>query len=108
MSNLYPITQTINGNERAFALYEINEQSPGSRGIRRYQVILVNRDGRLAEFRKDMGSSKQFKGVNQINIPALWEHTCDELIALANELREGVVIDLDELLQMDKDNFKLA
>ena len=109
MSRLYPITLTVAPFEKAFALYEVNEQSPGNRGIHRYQIILVNQDGQLAEFRKDMGDSKNFKGVRLLNIPSLWEHDVDYLMKLAEELRKNPTeIHLEELLQLDRDKFKLA
>ena len=53
-----------------------------------------------------MGPSKKFKGVKELYIPSLWEHTVDELIALAEELRNETEIDLKELLQLD--TFKLG
>ena len=109
MIRLYPVTLTVAPYERAMALYEVNEQSPGSRGMHRYQIILVARDGRLAEYRKDMGESKNFKGVRFINIPSLWENTVDYLQKLAEELRlDPTEIHLDELLQLDKNRFKLV
>ena len=109
MNKLYPITLTVAPYERAMALYEVNEQSPDSRGMHRYHIILVARDGRLAEYRTDMGESKNFKGVRFINIPSLWEHTVDYLQKLAEELRlDPLETHLDELLQLDKDQFKLV
>ena len=107
MTNLTPITNTVTGNEKAWTYLEVHQPSmlPGQ-GNRRYRIIVVNRDGKMAEYREDMGPSKQFRGVKELNIPSLWEHTCDELIALAQELRNEKVIDLDELLQLD--NYKLG
>jgi len=109
MGKIYPITLTVAPLEKAMALYELNEMSPGNRGWHRYQVILVLRDGKLAEYRHDMGESKNFKGVRLLNIPSLWEHTVDYLTKLAEELRKDPTeIHLDELLQLDRDKFKLA
>jgi hypothetical protein len=87
---------TILGNEKAIALVETMEKG------RRIQIIYVPRDGKQAEFRKDMGSVKKFKGVNLLNIPSLLEHTVDELIDLANELRGTSKIDVKDFLQIDK------
>jgi len=101
MSQLIPVTQTILGDEKAWALFEVHEQSPGSRGFHRYQVIYVNRDGNLAEWRKDMGLSKNWRGINQFRIPSLWEHTVDELMDIANYLREGPRIDVKDLMQVN-------
>lgn len=80
---------------------ELHKQSPGSRGRRRYRIIVVNRDGRLAEYREDMGPAKNFKGVKELNIPSLWCHSVNELIGLAEELRNETEIDLKELLQLE-------
>jgi len=102
------VTNAITGNEKAWTYLEVNLQSPGSRGRRRYKIIVVNRDGRLAEYREDMGSTRKFKGIRELNIPSLFEHTIDELIALAEELRNDKGIDLDELLQMDGSKYKLG
>ncbi len=104
MTKIYPIATTINGNEKAFALYEIEEQSPDSRGFHRYQVILVKRGDHLAEFRTDMGSNKLWKNVRQINIPSLWEHTVDELKDIANQIRNETLqeqLDLATLLDQN-------
>jgi hypothetical protein len=91
------------------ALYEVNEMSPDNRGWHRYQVILVARDGKLAEYRTDLGPKENFKGQRQLNIPSLWEHTVEYLIKLAEELRKDPTdIYLDELLQLEETKFKLV
>ena len=97
-----PITTTILGSEKAWVLYETHEQSPNSRGFHRYQIIHVVRDGYIAEFRKDMGLAKKYKGVKQLRIPSYMEHTVDELMAFAEEIRNEITVDHDELAQRDK------
>ena len=69
---------------------------------------MVNRDGYLAEYREDMGLASKWKGVKELNIPSLWEHSVDELRGLADELRHESEIDLDELLQLDSKQYKLG
>ena len=101
-----PVATTIFGNERAMGLYEIHEQSPNSRGFHRYQIIHVIRDGYSAEFRRDMGLASKYKGVKQLRIPSYMEHTVDELLGLAEGLRNEVTVDHDELAQ--RDNVKLT
>ena len=108
MSKIIPIANTIVGGEKAWGLNELNEQSPGSRGMHRYQLIYVIRDGVICEFRKDMGLASLYKGVKQLRIPSFLEHTVDELMSLADELRNETVLDLDELLQLNKGQYKLA
>jgi len=82
-----PIANTILGGEKAWSLKEVHEQSPTNSGFHRYQIITVIRGGVIAEFRKDMGLAKKFKKARQINIPSLMEHTVDELMDLADNLR---------------------
>ena len=103
-----PIATTIFGNEPAYTYLEAHLQSPGNRGWRRYRIIVVNRDGHLAEYREDLGAAKKFKGARQLNIPSLWEHNVDELIALGEELRYDKTLDIDELVKMDSKQYKLA
>ncbi len=106
MNKLVNTCQTILGNEKAMGLYEMHEQSPDSSGFHRYQIIHVLRDGVMSEFRRDMGLASKFKGVKQLRIPSYMEHTVDELMGLAIELRNETEIDLPDLLELDK--YKLA
>ena len=87
-------------------LYEVHEQSPGSRGFHRYQIIHVVRDGHIAEFRKDMGLARRFKGVRQFRIPSYMEHSVEELLDMAESLRNETEIDVAELLETNQ--YKLA
>ena len=104
MSKIYPITLTITPGEKAMGLYEINEQSPGSRGIHRYQVILVNRNDKLAEFIIDMGKEELWRNKRFINIPAVWEHSVSELQFIADQIRdESTQDELDIMALLDND-----
>lgn len=107
MTNITPITNTVTGNEKAWTYLEVHQPSmlPGQ-GNRRYRIIVVNRDGKMAEYREDMGPSKNFKGVRELNIPSLWEHTVDELRGIADELRNEKGIDIAELIETNE--FKLG
>jgi len=80
-------TTYVEPDENAMALVEINLVSPKpGAGWRRYQIIYVNREDRLAEFRRDMGPKESFESM-QFRIPALWEHTVAELLDMADEMR---------------------
>ncbi|KKM30273.1 hypothetical protein LCGC14_1566160 [marine sediment metagenome] len=94
-------TLYVKGDEKAYSLQECHEQSPGSRGFHRYRVIKVERDGNLAEYREDMGLAKNFKGVRQFNVPALFEHTVDELLEIADVLRTETFIDVKDWLELE-------
>lgn len=104
MSKLVLVANTIMGGEKAWGLYEMNEQAPNYRGFHRYQIIHVVRDGMIAEFRKDMGLSSKYRGVKQLRIPSYMEHTVDELMNLADELRYEHELDYKDFLQLDKVN----
>ena len=99
-TNIIPVTDTIYGNEKAIGLYELHLQSPGSHGFHRYQIIQVPRNGVVCEWRKDMGSIKNFKGINQLRIPSFMEHSVDELKAIANELR-ATKFDVKDFLSLE-------
>lgn len=98
---ILPVVDKIFGGEKAISLYEMHEQSPGSRGFHRYQIIHVPRDGVICEWRKDMGLADNFKGISQLRIPSLMEHTVDELKAMANELRTHK-FDIRGFLELNK------
>ena len=87
MSKILPAVDKVFGNERAIALYEMHLQSPGNRGFHRYQVIHVPRGDVVCEWRKDMGTADNYKGISELRIPSYMEHTVDELKNMANELR---------------------
>jgi len=105
-------TSAVNLDEPCLGLYELDYQSPGNKGFHRYQIILVMRDDKPAEFRKDLGRSKKFKGIDQFRIPGgamdettqKWhiEHTVGELINIANTIRGKPSFDKRELIGVEK------
>lgn len=97
---ILPAVDKIFGNEKAIALYEMHLQAPDYSGFRRYQIIHVPRNDVICEWRKDMGSADDFKGISQLRIPSYMEHTVDELKAIANELRV-TKFDVKDFLQLD-------
>ena len=99
-------TLSVKGDEKAYSLVERHEQSPDSKGAHRYRVIIVNRNGNLAEYREDMGLASKFKGIREFNVPSLWEHSVDELLSIAEVLRNETFIDVKDWLGLD--SFKPA
>ena len=99
MSNLIVGTNVVSLDEPCFGLSEVELQSPGSRGFRRYQIMYVVRGDRLAEMRRDLGPAKKFKSAQQFRVPGgiIDEktgkgeivHTVGELIDIADFLRAG-------------------
>ena len=47
-----------------------------------------------------MGDADNYKGISQLRIPSLMEHTVDELKDIANQLR-NTKVDIRDLLQLE-------
>lgn len=84
-----PLTSTlfVHPDEKAYALVEVDLQSPTYKGFHRYQLIIVNREDRMAEFRRDLGLAENFNA-RQFRVPSLWLHTVGELQDIADDLRD--------------------
>jgi len=100
-SPVLAVANTILGSEKAVGLQETILQSPNYEGFHRYQIIQVIRDDYIAEWRKDMGLAKNFKGVKLLRIPSFMVHTVDELMDLADELRAQSKEDIKDLMEWD-------
>uniref|UniRef100_A0A6M3IG14 Uncharacterized protein n=1 Tax=viral metagenome TaxID=1070528 RepID=A0A6M3IG14_9ZZZZ len=99
---LTPVTAYAAPNEKCWAYIETQEQSPDFSGFHRYRLIYVNRDGRISEYKEDMGRATSFIGAKStIHIPSIWEHSVEELKNLADELRWDVDIDILDWLELD-------
>ncbi|KKN62199.1 hypothetical protein LCGC14_0514780 [marine sediment metagenome] len=101
LNKMIVATLSVVPNEKAYSLQEIHLQSPGSRGFHRYRILIVNRDGNLAEYREDMGLASKYKGIKQFNVPSLWEHSVAELLNIADTLRDETFIDIKEWLKLE-------
>ncbi len=106
MNKIIPIALTISGNEKATVLLERTEKTPDERSFHRYQKIYIIRDGMPAEFRRDMGEAKNFKGIIEFTIPSFLEWSVDELMDMADEIRGQVKIDIKDWLQLE--NYKVT
>jgi len=80
----------VRQDEKAYGLSEVNLLGPWVEGegetMRRYQIIYVNRDDKLAEYREDLGLASEFDAI-LFRVPSFWEHTVGELKDIALELR---------------------
>ena len=84
-------TTYVLGDEKAMGLYEMNLMSPmGFR--RRYEIIRVIRDGKISEYRHDMGKVTKD---DQIRIPSFMEHTVSELREMSQQVKFKPVDKLD-------------
>jgi len=107
----FPAT-VVHADELAYGLSEVNLLSPLSDTIagvgqtmRRYQIIYVNRNDRLAEYREDLGLASDFDAI-QFRIPSFWEHTVGELKEMAELLRLRPPSYLGEVIpKPDKEKF---
>ena len=105
-------THFISEDESCIGLYEMNLQSPGSRGFHRYQIVFVMRGDHPAEFRHDMGLARRFRGVDQLRILGgvmdektgryYVEHTVGELREMAEDMRTNPPFDIKELVGLNR------
>jgi len=100
-------THWVTEDEPCLGLYEMNLQSPNSRGFHRYQIIFVMRGDKPAEYRRDMGLAKNFKadqlrvlgGVkDDVTGKFYIEHTVGELREIADQRRGVNLFDKGELV----------
>jgi len=68
MAKIYIGTTFVTDDEPCLNLKEVNQRTPDSKGIHRYQVITVIRQDRPVEYRLDLGPAKKFKA-HEFNIP---------------------------------------
>lgn len=99
LPKVVPFTPFVLASERAYALIETDmtpwRASLGGerfkpdtwRGLRRYQIIGVNRDGRIALWMHDMGPAESF-GFGALQVLSLWEETVASVQHIADDIRE--------------------
>ena len=112
MANIICGTSFVSEDEACLGLYEINLQSPGSKGFHRYQILYVMRGDRPAQLRHDMGPAKHFRA-DQIRIPGGFydedtdryyvEHTVGELRQIADYVREHPAFEPADLPNLERD-----
>lgn len=102
-------THWVSEDEPCLGLYEMNLQSPGSRGFHRYQVVYVMRGDEPAEYRRDLGLSKDIKadefrllGGDRDPNGKFWiEETVGRLRQIADLLKGNNLFDKRELVQIN-------
>jgi len=107
MSKLVAGAAGITDDEPCLGLYELNFKTPDQRARHRYQIIMVIRDDKPAEYRIDLGDAKKFKNVDQFRIPGgitdyttgkiYIEETVGRLKAIADQLRKAPCFDKMDL-----------
>jgi hypothetical protein len=108
MSKILYGTHFVSTDEPCVGLFEVEEQSPMSKGFHRYQVVYVLRGDKPAEYRIDMGSIKKWKGVSQLRIPGgaeidgkfYIEETVGRLRDIADMIR-GEELDMRERIGLE-------
>ena len=90
---ILPTALFIRRDEPCLLLAELNLNAPGDRGRHRYQILIVVRDDRPAEFRIDLGpetEDEEFRVMGCVEQPKHVEvlHTVEQLQEIADYLRE--------------------
>lgn len=92
---MLPVALIVRRDEPCLLLAELNLKTPDNHGFRRYQVLIVVRDDRPAEFRIDLGpvtTEEQFRILGCVqsggepHIEVL--HTVEELQDIAEYMRD--------------------
>ena len=81
-----PTAPSLQSKERVFMMSEENEPYAGKQ--RRVQTIQVQRDGRLVEFKRDLGPVTDFLGINELLVFSLFEDEVQEVMEWAEAHRE--------------------
>lgn len=77
-------------------LFELDFPAPGTGKQHRFQIILVVRNGKVVEYREDLGPAADYATRPQFRVPGGWiddagkldpVHTVGELRDIADELR---------------------
>ena len=107
MSKLVAGTDHISPDEPALGLYELNFKTPDQTARHRYQIIMVIRNDKPAEYRIDLGDAKKFKDIDQFRIPGgitdyttgkiYIEETVGSLKTIADQLRKAPCFDKMDL-----------
>ena len=107
MSKLVVGAAGITDDEKCLGLYEMNFKTPDQSARHRYQIIMVIRDDKPAEYRIDLGDAKKFKNVDQFRIPGgvtdyttgkiYIEETVGRLKTIADQLRKAPCFDKMDL-----------
>ena len=103
-------TSYIEEDEDCFELYEQDVQPPDNSGFHRFRVYRVLRDGRITEYREDLGVSSNFKGIEPVVILGgvvegggmeIFE-TVGSMRQMVDQYRNHVHFDKFELAGVDK------
>jgi hypothetical protein len=89
MPEIMPATSYILPDEPCCCLYERNLMAPDFHSIRRYQIMHVIRDGKVAVYRTDMGLASHFKTAEISVIGNFIDETVGTLRDIADGLRDG-------------------
>ena len=81
-----PVTMEVIGDEKVWALWELNLRAPDSRSRRRYQILIVNRNGKRAQHMSDMGLEELYPAA-PLSIPGLWIESVALVRECADEFR---------------------
>ncbi len=76
----------INTDEWVWSLAERNLPTPDSKSIHRYQIMIVRRGDRLAEWRQDMGLASNFRR-GEFRVQSFWYETVGQVRDIADYLR---------------------
>jgi len=109
MAKLLIGTAWVSEDEKCLKVWEEDMQSPNYGGFHRYRTFRVYRDGKVVEYKEDMGKSEDFRGIEPMLI---WCGVIDSGVffgdnvgrarEMADQYRNHVHFDNLELVGVDK------
>lgn len=97
MTRLARATSYAEDNEKAMGIAEVEKMHPDNHGFHRFQIIYVIRDGKIAEFTKDLGMAKDYSWTNPFTIYSFMEYSVGELMGMAEQVRNTPPYDKADL-----------
>lgn len=93
-------TTAINEDELVWSLAERNLPTPDSKSIHRYQIIIVLRNDRPAEWQEDMGPASKYKK-GEFRIQSFWYETVGQVREIAEYLHSQTEDWRDRIIPAD-------
>ena len=98
-------TDFVHEDDPCVNLGERNIMAPDNRGVHRYEILLIVRNHMPYEYRRDMGTEEDWKGVQELRIiggtidPLEADETVGSMREMARDIREKPAFDLVEVVQ---------
>lgn len=88
LDDMMPTTSYLDPNEKVYWLVECAASSQDYSGAKRYQMVYVNRDDKIAVFVRERPVTDEDKHARNFQIPSVWEYSVAEITDYADAMRD--------------------